>query len=253
MKALMRLLGLVLILYLTAVGYMYVKQRDLLFVRDAHPGPLDGFWFQATPDTRIWIDRLNPGQPRALLYFPGNTTSDWDDAKRLSTALPHHTLYFVRYRGYANSDGEPSQDALYADALALFDAIKPKHKTVDIMGRSLGTGMAVYTAARRTGGKLLLTTPYDGILIAAQKAYPWLPVSLILKDPFPSKEFAPEIDEQTEVILAKGDQKIPNASSENLIKAFKNKPEVIVLRGTTHSAVVRHPLYLKTLQDFFEK
>ncbi len=253
MKAISRLLGLVLILYLAAAGYMYTKQRDLLFVRDAHPKPFDGFWFQAAPDTRIWIDRLNPGQSKALLYFPGNTTSDWDDAKRLSKALPHHTLYFVRYRGYANSEGKPSQDAFYADALALFDTIKPKHKTVDIMGRSLGTGMAVYTAAKRTGGKLLLTTPYDGILIAAKKAYPWLPVSLILKDPFPSKKFAPAIDEQTEVIMAKGDQKIPNVSSRNLIKAFKKKPEVIVLRGTTHSAIVRHPLYLKTLQNFFEK
>ncbi len=220
MKALLRLLGLVLVLYLAAAGYMYVKQRDLLFVRDAHPAPLDGFWFRATPTTRIWIDRLNPGRPKALLYFPGNTTSDWDDAKRLAQALPHHTLYFVRYRGYANSQGTPSQDALYADALALFDAIAPKHTAIDIMGRSLGTGVAVYTAAKRPGGKLLLTTPYDGILIAAQKAYPWLPVSLILKDPFPSKDFAPAVDEPTEVIMAKDDQTIPNISSENLIKTL---------------------------------
>ena len=252
MKALVRLLGLLLAFYLAAAGYMYVKQRDLLFVRDAQPKPLDGFWFPVAPDTRIWIDRLNPGQPKALLYFPGNTTSDWDDAMRLSKALPHHTLYFVRYRGYANSEGSPSQDALYADALALFDAIRSKHTSIDIMGRSLGTGMAVYTAAKRQGGKLLLTTPFDGILLAAKKAYPWLPVSLLLKDPFPSKDFAPDIDEQTEIIMAKNDQKIPNASSENLIKAFKKKPEVIVLRGTTHSAIVRHPLYLKTLQDFLE-
>lgn len=252
MKALARLLGLTLILYIVAAGYIYLKQRDLLFVRDAHPKPLDGFWLNVAPNTRIWIDRLNPGQSKALLYFPGNTTSDWDDAKRLSKALPHHTLYFVRYRGYANSEGEPSQKAFYADALTLFDAIKPKHTSIDIMGRSLGTGMAIYTAAKRQGGKLLLTTPYDGILIAAKKAYPWLPVSLLLKDPFPSKDFAPAVDEQTRVIIAKGDQTIPNVSSENLIKAFRKKPEVIVLRGTTHSAIVRHPLYLKTLQDFLE-
>ncbi len=252
MKAFLRLLGLILSLYFAAAGYMYIKQRDLLFVRDANPAPLEGFWFPVAPDTRIWIDRLNPGQPNALLYFPGNTTSDWDDAGRLAHALPHHTLYFVRYRGYANSEGEPSQEALYADALALFDAIQSKHTTVDIMGRSLGTGMAVYTAARRQGGKLLLITPFDGILLAAQKAYPWLPVSLLLKDPFPSKDFAPAIDEQTEVIIAGNDQKIPNISSKNLIKSFRKKPEVIILRGTTHSGIVRHPLYRRAVRDFLE-
>jgi len=253
MKALSRLVGLAVILYLAAAGYIYLKQRDLLFVRDANPEPLTGFWLQADPDTRIWIDRLNPGQDKALLYFPGNTTSDWDDIRRLSKILPDHTVYFMRYRGYANSEGAPSQTALYADALKLFDTISKKHKTIDIMGRSLGTGMAVYTAAKRTARKLLLTTPYDGIAMAAAKAYPWLPVSLILKDPFPSKDFAPDIDEKTEVLLAKGDQKIPNPSSYNLCKAFKTKPELISLRGTTHSGIVKHPLYLKTVADFFTK
>ena len=253
MKALSRLVGLVVILYLAAAGYIYVKQRDLLFVRDANPEPLTGFWLQADPDTRIWIDRLNPGQAKALLYFPGNTTSDWDDARRLSRMLPGHTLYFMRYRGYANSEGSPSQDALYADALALYDRIFAQHRTVDIMGRSLGSGLAVYVAAKRRAGKLLLTTPYDGIAMAAAKAYPWMPGSLLLKDPFPSKDYAPSIEEKTEVILAKGDQKIPNASSYNLINAFKHKPEVITLRGTSHSGIIRHPLYLKNVTDFLEK
>jgi len=253
MKALIRLFGFVLALYLAAVGYMYVQQRDLLFVRDAKPAPLTGFWLQVTPQTRIWIDRLNPGQDEALLYFPGNTTSDWDDIQRLSKVLPDHTVYFVRYRGYANSEGSPSQDALYADALTLFDTIKNEHKTIDIMGRSLGTGIAVYTAAKRPARKLLLTTPYDGIAMAAAKAYPWLPVKLILKDPFPSKKFAPEVEETTKIVLAKGDQKIPNQSSYNLCQSFNTKPELISLRGTTHSKIVEHPLYLKTVADYLER
>jgi len=253
MKALSRLVGLAVILYLAAAGYIYVQQRDLLFVRDANPKPLTGFWLQADPDTRIWIDRLNPGQAKALLYFPGNTTSDWDDIRRLSKVLPDYAIYFMRYRGYANSGGSPSQDALFSDALKLFDRIKDKHTSIAIMGRSLGSGVAVYLAAKRPAAKLLLTTPYDGIAMAAAKAYPWLPVSLLLKDPFPSKDYAPAVEEKTEVILAKDDQKIPNVSSYNLIRAFKHKPEVITLRGTTHSKIVRHPLYLKNIADFLEK
>ena len=251
MKALTRLFGFVLALYLVAVGYMYIQQRDLLFVRDANPKPLAGFWLQADPQTRIWIDRLNPGQKSALLYFPGNTTSGWDNIQRLSKALPDHTVYFMRYRGYANSEGKPSQDALYADALTLFDTIKKEHDTIDIMGRSLGTGIAVYTAAKRSAHKLLLTTPYDGITMAAAQAYPWLPVKILLKDPFPSKKFAPEIEEATKIVVAKGDQTIPNQSSFNLCQAFNTKPKLISLRDTTHGDIIQHPLYLKTVTDFF--
>jgi fermentation-respiration switch protein FrsA (DUF1100 family) len=253
MKALYWLVGLMLLLYIVVAGGLYLKQRDLLFVRDAHPAPHEGFWLQADPKTRIWIDTINPGKPNALLYFPGNTTSDWDDPERIAHILPEHTVYFMRYRGYANSEGEPSQQSLYGDAQALFDAVKAKHTIVDVLGRSLGTGMAVYLTATRDARKLILTTPYDGILLSAQKAYPWLPVGLLLKDAFPSIHFAPDVAEKTLIILAKDDQKIPYISSKNLIDVFPKKPEVIALRGTTHSAIVRHPLYLKTVADFFNK
>ena len=250
MKALIRLLGLVLFLYAAAAGWIYYKQRDLLFVRDANPAPLEGFWLEALPHARVWVDRLNPDRPYALLYFPGNTTSDWDDPRRLAEVLPDHTIYFMRYRGYANSEGSPSQDTLYADANTLFDRVKKDHKAIDVLGRSLGTGMAVHLTAQREARRLILTTPYDGIALSAEKAYPWLPVALLLKDPFPSFQFAPDVTEKTLVILAKGDQKIPYASSKKLIDVFPKKPEVIALRGTTHSAIVRHPLYLKTVADF---
>jgi len=238
---------------MVAVGWVSITQRDLLFVRDARPAPLSGFWLTTRDNTRLWIDRLNPGQSNALLYFPGNTASDWDDPRRFARLLPHHTIYFMRYRGYAGSEGMPSQERLYADANALFDRVQKDHKSIDILGRSLGTGIAIHVAAQRRVERLVLTTPYDSIALSAQKAYPWLPVSLLLKDPFPSVQFAPDIQAKTEVILVKNDQKIPYKSSQNLIHAFPRTPKIIMLEGTTHSGIVRHPRYLKTIAKFLGK
>ncbi len=253
MKALMRLAGLLLILYALAAGYLYVKQRDLLFVRDAQPAPLAGFWLHDHNASDAWIDRLNPGHSAALIYFPGNTTSDWDDPRRLARVLPHHTIYFMRYRGFANSPGAPSQRLLYADALALYNAVRTQHESIDIAGRSLGSSMAVYLAAKRTARKLLLVTPFDSIALAAAKAYPWLPVTYLLKDPFPSRIYAPHVSEPTRIILAQNDQKVPYQSSKSLIDLFPDPPEVIALRGVSHSGIVRHPLYLKTIAEFLER
>jgi fermentation-respiration switch protein FrsA (DUF1100 family) len=252
MKALMRLIGLALVLYGAAAGYLYLKQRDLLFVRDAQPAPLTGFWLHDHNVSDAWIDRLNPGHLAAMIYFPGNTTSGWDDPRRLARVLPHHTIYFMRYRGYANSPGAPSQRLLYADALALYDAIKADHQTIDIVGRSLGSSMAVYLAAKRTARKLLLVTPFDSIVLAAAKAYPWLPVTYLLKDPFPSRIYAPHVSETTRIILAQNDQTVPYQSSKRLIELFLDPPEVIAFRGVSHSGIIRHPLYLKTIAEFLE-
>ena len=252
MKLIIRLLLLALIFYGTIVGWMYFKQRDLLFVRDANPPAHEGFWLYDNKRPKVWIDRIQPGKPNALLYFPGNTTSDWDDPTRLAKVLPNHTIYFMRYRGYANSTGEPSQKALYHDAVALFDRVKGKHRAIDVLGRSLGTGMAVYLTSQRPARRLILTTPYDGITLSAKKAYPWLPVEYLLKDPFPSFRFAPKVEEDALVILANGDQKIPYQSSKNLIDRFQKRPKIVTLDGTTHSAIVRHAQYLKTVGEFLK-
>ena len=253
MKALVRLAGFILFLYALAVGGLYFQQRNLLFVRDAQPAPHAGFWLYDHNASDVWIDRFNPGQSTALIYFPGNTTSDWDNPERLARMLPNHTLYFMRYRGFANSPGAPSQRAFYSDALVLFDAVRGHHKVLNIMGRSLGSSMAIYTAAKRPAHKLLLVTPFDGIALAAAKAYPWLPVTYLLKDPFPSRIYAPHVAESTCVILAKNDQKVPYQSSKNLIDLLPEPPKVLALRGVSHSGIVRHPLYLKTIADFLQQ
>jgi pimeloyl-ACP methyl ester carboxylesterase len=255
MKTLTRLLGLGIIAYLFAAGWLYLNQRDILFVRDGDRKPMEGFWLQVEPNTRIWIDQLNPGKSKALIYFPGNTTSDWEHPERLAKMLPDHTIYFSRHRGYANSEGAPSQKALYADALRLHDRTAKEHTTVNVMGRSLGSAMASYVASHRSVHRLILTTPFGGIALLAQREYPWLPISLILKDPFPSTHFAPAITEKTLILLAEADTKIPLLSSQTLINAFdtNNKPETIMLRGANHVNIVHHPLYLKSIVDFLNK
>lgn len=54
------------------------------------------------------------------------------------------------YRGYGRSEGDPTEDALFSDALAIYDLVAAR-PTVDkqkivAMGRSLGSGVATYLA-----------------------------------------------------------------------------------------------------------
>jgi pimeloyl-ACP methyl ester carboxylesterase len=66
------------------------------------------------------------------------------------------SFLFMNYRGYGGSDGKPSEQALLSDALFVIDhvlaaeGIDPAH--VVLMGRSLGSGVAVHVAAKRKVG-----------------------------------------------------------------------------------------------------
>ncbi len=253
MKALFRLILLGLVGYAGAVAWLYYNQRDLLFIEDHHRKSDHGFFMTAQNGDKVWVSVYNPNQPKALLYFPGNTENDWEYPERIAKNLPTHTVYFIHYRGFGKSEGTPSQEALYEDALNLFDKASTAHQHIDLLGRSLGTAMAVYTAAKRDAEKMVLVTPFANIAMLAQEKYPWMPVMMTLKDHFPSEEFAPGVDEQTLVLLSEYDTTVPYESSKKLIDSFAKKPEVIMLRGVNHGASIRHPIYLKVLRDFLEK
>ncbi len=252
MKALGNLLLVLFLMYLGAAAWLYFNQRNILFLPDHHRKSNNGFYFTAKDGTKIWVSVYNKGKERALIYFPGNTENDWEYPERIAKNLPDHTIYFIHYRGYGQSEGKPSQNAFYSDALELFDLIAKKHKDIDIIGRSLGTAMAVYTSAKREAHRLVLVTPFAGIAMIAKDRYPWMPIDILLKDPFPSSYFAHSVSEKTLVILAEYDTTTPYKSSQKLINSLPKKPEVITLRGVNHSAVIRHPLYMKVLGDFLE-
>jgi hypothetical protein len=79
---------------------------------------------------------------------------------------------------------------LFSDALAIYDRIKKDHQQIIAIGRSLGTGVAVYLAAQREIEKLVLVTPFDSLRSVAQEIYPIYPISLILKESYRSIEYA---------------------------------------------------------------
>ncbi|MFN5973145.1 MAG: hypothetical protein ACK48U_01755, partial [Planctomyces sp.] len=62
----------------------------------------------------------------------------------LATLLPDTALYLLHYRGYGGSGGTPSETAIRADAQALHAHVAARHTDITVVGRSLGTGPAVY-------------------------------------------------------------------------------------------------------------
>ena len=144
---------------------------------------------------RGWLLRAAGREPAPLLiYFGGNA----EEASWVLSELAHipgWSALVVNYRGYGQSEGAPSERALFADALALYDqAIKrldiEPHRVV-AMGRSLGTGVATYLASQRPIAAVILVSPYDSLVSIAQRAYPFLPVRLLLKHRFDSRHARP--------------------------------------------------------------
>lgn len=241
----------ILLIYLSATAALYVFQRQLLYF----PTPpvehgLQVEWLQQG-DQRLEVQVLNPGQSTAVLYFGGNAEVVSDNAELFSNIFAEASVYLLSYRGYGASSGEPTEQALFEDALALYDHVALQHPNISLIGRSLGTGVAVYLAAHRRVERMALVTPYDSIASVAQTHYPYFPVRQLIKDPFDSVSRANELSVQTLVILAETDNVIPRAHSEVLIAALANVQSWIA-EGTGHNSVGNHAEYGVQLQRFLQ-
>jgi pimeloyl-ACP methyl ester carboxylesterase len=127
----------------------------------------------------------------------------------------------MHYRGYGGSSGTPSEKAFFADALALFDKVHASHFEIDVVGRSLGSGVAVYLASQRPVERLVLVTPFDSLQEIAAALFPFFPVRWLLLDRFESWKYAPQVSAPTLIIAAGHDEVVPRASTELLRSRFK--------------------------------
>jgi pimeloyl-ACP methyl ester carboxylesterase len=197
---------------------------------------------------KIWAVQ-RPGVA-ALVYFGGNAEDVGASIGAFAERLPDHSLYFVNYRGYAGSTGEPSEAALVGDAVTLYDRLRSRHSRISVLGRSLGSGVAVQLASVREVERLVLVTPFDSLASVAQGHYPWLPVRVLMLDRYESASCAPSIRAEALVVVAEADEVIPRARTDALIRAFKVRPRVLVLEGARHNDLDGDPAYLPEVVEF---
>ena len=237
------------LVYMGLCAVLFLFQRSLIYLphppsnheRETLTVPVDGAQILVTTRLR--------DIPKAVLYVGGNAENVAYSLPTFEAAFPGHALYLPHYRGYGGSTGKPSEAALFADGLALFDMVHEKHPHVVVVGRSLGSSVAVHVASLRPVSRLVMITPFDSILGLAQKMYPAFPVRWLLLDRFESAEYAPKVTAQTTLIVAEMDEIVPRQSAEDLLDRFApGVAEMKIVAGAGHNTVSASPDYLPLLR-----
>ena len=239
--------------YLFAAALLFVFQRAFIYSPTSeYQHGFEQIALQ-NEDENIKIIVLNRGNENAFVYFGGNAEAVIANAPEFSTIFPNKTVYLVNYRGYGGSSGEPTEAGLFSDAIAIFDNLSPAHKNLAVVGRSLGSGVAVHLAANRPVSQVVLITPYDSVLALAQKQYPMFPISLLLKDKYDSMLLASEVTAPVLVLAGGKDTLIPLIHSQNLVDEIgKDNAKIIVIEKAGHNDITRFTDFYESLTSFFE-
>lgn len=250
-RLLIKIFVVVVSVYLLGCAGLYGVQRALIY----HPtkvtasDPAASRVTLAVEGAELAMSvRPHQGE-NALLYFGGNMEDVSWSLPLFAKMFPDYAIYLPNYRGYGDSSGEPTEQALHQDALALFDKIHTQHSHVVVVGRSLGSGVAVRLASQRPVARLALITPYDSIENVAAGKFPIFPVSWLLVDKFESWKYAPQITVPTLLIAAENDQVIPYANTEQLYQSFSmNMATLKVIPNRNHDDIMEEPAYLEWLK-----
>jgi fermentation-respiration switch protein FrsA (DUF1100 family) len=129
-------------------------------------------------------------------------------------------VFILDYRGYGGSEGSPTEDGLFSDALtALHWLQQARSDQVVYFGESLGCGVAVQLAMRQPPAALILQSGFSSAVDVARRAYPYLPTTLLMKDRFESVWRIPKINRPMLVIHGRRDSIIPVELGRALFQA----------------------------------
>lgn len=196
---------------------------------------------RANDGTRLcgWLMTPNrPGKHPGVLYFGGRSEEvSWvvRDAGKL---FPNMTVLAVNYRGYGESHGDPAEIHMVEDGCTLFDWLAG-HGHVDsqrigLVGRSLGSGVAIQVARQRPVHAVVLITPYDSVLAIAKRRFRAMPVEYVLRHRFESIKYAPSLRAPTYVLRAENDDVVPHFHTDQLVAKLARLCGDEIVPGSDH-------------------
>ena len=268
----MKILVYGVLVMLAALAALRLLSRKLLYF----PQPLEPGRQSALKNLEILGARLRPLEVRSedgtllkgwclekdvenlpvIFYFGGNAEEVSLNAEAFLSRVPAN-MVLVNYRGYGQSRGRPTEEALKADGLAVFDTLAQRYGLAPgsclAWGRSLGSSVACWLARERGLGGLILTCPFDSIAAVAGGFYPGWLVRMVLPDTHRTTDFSGDITSSTLILAAEADEIIPFERTKALYDSLACARQLEIIKGAGHNTISEGPGYYETVGAFVGK
>lgn len=192
-----------------------------------------------SPEGRLigWRPQGGAPAPLRVLVLHGNAGNALDRAYyvKLCHQLGAEAV-LLEYPGYGARPGDISEAALVAAGREAVARLAPEGPLV-VLGESLGSGVACQVAAAepaRLKG-LLLVTPYLSMVEVGARAYPWLPVSLLMRDRWDNRAALANYPGPVAILVAGRDEVVGADQGRALAAACRGPHRLVVQPEAGHN------------------
>ncbi len=250
----MRMLYLPVVLYLSLAIYAWFFSDPQIFLPQPSSYKDGPEIVKLTSSNGNLISALhltNPSAKYTLLVSHGNAEDLGDDRYWLES-LRHagFSVFAYDYQGYGTSQGKPTEKGSYDDENAAYDYLTANLKVppdrIIIFGRSVGSGPAVYVAARKPAAGLILQSPFVSAFRVLTRI-PMLPF-----DKFPNYKRIKQVRCPVLIIHGTRDSVIEIWHGQKLFDLANQPKQFVAVPGADHNDLdlVAGPTYPKAIQSF---
>ena len=268
MKILILIIIAVAVLYCSFCLYYYLNQDSFLY----HPNKnvylypdtvnlkYEDIYLTTQNSVKInaWYIPAESKMAKTILCCHGNAGNI---SNRLETIEIFHNLglnvFIFDYEGFGKSEGYPSEQGTYQDALTAWNyLIKEKKCNSDdivIFGQSLGGAIAANLAVKVNPAGLIIESTFTSISEIGQKMFPLFPVSLLLKNKYSSIDIISEVKCPVLVIHSREDYLTPYFHGEKLFDKISAEKHFLEITGGHNEGFLESgETYIDGIKNFID-
>lgn len=194
---------------------------------------------------------------KVLLFFHGNAGNI---SHRHETLAVFHALgmnvFIFDYRGYGNSQGQPSELGLYHDALAAWRYLTATRgiaaEDIVIAGRSLGAAVAANLASQVKAGGVILESTFSSIRDLSHEMFPFIAYILVPRFSFNTRQAVKSVTSPLLIVHSTEDEFFRIENSRRIYEAANPPKDILVINGSHNSGFLQSAeQYNRRLRKFF--
>jgi fermentation-respiration switch protein FrsA (DUF1100 family) len=252
-------------MYLIIILFVYFYQRNLLYnpsennyLNDEIKFSYKEIFIRTDENIKLksWFVEKDLKKFKTILLFHGNAGNLFNRVYKLNELNKLDlNILLISWRSFSGNEGKPTEKNLYHDSEKVVKWLNTQglnNKDIILYGESLGTGVATELASKYNFGGIILESPFTSMVDIAKIYYPYLPVNLLLKDRFNSKNRIKDIKTPILIMHGKKDNVVPQKMGLELFEKA-NEPKFNYFPENDNHMMEYNDQLLKNIKLFINK
>jgi fermentation-respiration switch protein FrsA (DUF1100 family) len=167
------------------------------------------------------------------------------------------SCFIFDYRGYGNSEGKPSEEGTYLDAMAAYKWLTEEKKIsaddIIVFGSSLGGSIAAQLASKVRAAALVIESAFTSYVDIGRKFYPYMPVRWFARFSYRTIDYLKSVHCPVMVIHSRNDEVVPFEFGLELYESANEPREFVEIFGSHNDGfLVSGEIYKKAWANWLK-